>query len=124
VHDSVIDAGLPDVRESATRTERKLSELATEIQSIRSLSAAAQEAHSPRADEADEQLTGSEKGGARLVAEVEALHGRCDDAQKRTVAQKDDTSMIKESLDQLKGGVSQLQQSPVPAPQMRLLIVR
>jgi hypothetical protein len=57
------------------------------------------------------------------MAEVEALHERCDDAQKRTAAQKDDISIIKGSLDQLKGRVSQLQQSPVPAPQMRLLIV-
>jgi hypothetical protein len=31
VRDSAIEAGLPDVRESANRTERKLSELATEI---------------------------------------------------------------------------------------------
>jgi hypothetical protein len=88
------------------------------------VSVAAREAHSPRADEADERLAGSEKGGARLVAEVEAVHGRCDNVQKRTAAQKDDTSMIKESLDQPKGRVSQLQQLPVPAPQMRLLIVR
>jgi hypothetical protein len=101
-----------------------LSELTTAIQSVASVSAAARDAHSPRADEADERLTGSEKGGARWVAEIEALHGRCTDAQKLTATQKDDTSMIKESLAQLKGRVSQLQQSPVPAPQMRLLICR
>jgi hypothetical protein len=95
-----------------------------EIQSIGSVSAVAREAHSPRADEADKRLTGSEKGGARLGVEVEILYGRCDNAQKRAAAQKDDTSMIKESPDQLKSRVSQLQQSPVPAPQIRLLIVR
>jgi hypothetical protein len=79
VQTSAIEAGLPDVREFANRMERKLSELATEIQSVGSVSAAARESHSPRADEADERLIGSERGGARLLAEVEALHGRCDE---------------------------------------------
>jgi hypothetical protein len=58
------------------------------------------------------------------VVEVEALHGRYDDVQKRTAAQKDETSIIKESLDQLKGRVGQLQQAPVSAQQMQLPIVR
>jgi hypothetical protein len=54
VHDSAIEAGLPDVCESANRTERKLSEFAMEIQSVGSVSAAAREAPSPRLDETDE----------------------------------------------------------------------
>jgi hypothetical protein len=93
------------------------------IQSVDSMSAAAREAHSPRAEEADERLTGSEKGGTGLVAKVEALHGRCKSAEKRTAPHNDDTSMIKESLDQFRGRASRPQQSSVPALQRWLLIV-
>jgi hypothetical protein len=59
VHHSAIKAELLEVRESANRAERKVSELATEVGSVCSV-AAVRETLSRRADDADERLTRSE----------------------------------------------------------------
>jgi archaellum component FlaC len=116
-HHSAIEAGLSEVRESANRTERELSELITEVQLIGSMSKAVREAFFQRADGADERLTWSENGAARLAAEVKALQAHSDGAHKQIEGHKDDISMIKEDLKQLKGRVTQVQRSPIPAPQ-------
>jgi hypothetical protein len=118
VHHSAIEAGLLEVRESANRTERELSELMTEVQLIGSMSKAAREAFFQRADGADERLTRSENGAARLAAEIEALQAHSDGAHEQIEWHKDDISMIKEDLKQLKGKVTQVQRSPILAPQL------
>jgi hypothetical protein len=103
---------MSEMRESANRTERELSHLATEICSVCSASAAARETLSRRMDDEDDQLTQNERDSARLSAEVEALRRRSDDAHEQTAAHKDDNW-------QLKGRVDQQRPSPMPARHCR-----
>jgi hypothetical protein len=120
-HHPVIESGLLEVRESANRAERKLSELVTEIGSVYS-AAAAWGTFSRRADDAYEWLTQSERGGARLAAEVKAFRRHSNGAHKQTAAHKSDISQIKKDLKQLRGRVGQLPRSPIPARLVSLMV--
>jgi hypothetical protein len=116
VQHSAIEAELPEMRESANRTQPELSELAIEIRTVSSASAIAREMLFLRADEADERLSWSERSSLALSAEVKGLRRRSNDAHEKIVAQTDDISKIKKDLKQFKDKVNQQLPAPASSP--------